>query len=565
MLEEFLLQVRRPGRYIGREWNASKKDFDAAAVKFALGFPDLYEVGMSNLGMRILYGLLNLRPDVTCERFFSPDADLENILKEKHLSITSLESQRDLSEFDLIGITLPSELCYTNILNLLELAFLPLKSCERDNRYPLVIGGGPCAMNPEPLHEFFDLFVIGEGEEAIVEIIDIYSANAAEYKKGVISKGELLSRLSSVSGVYIPGLEPAQTKVSKRIVKDLDASFFPKEWLVPYVQIIHDRITLELMRGCPNRCRFCQARSQYYPLRLRKPDNLCVLAGEAYKNTGYDEISLAGLSVSDYPKIGELSGRLMELFKDKGVSLSLPSIKAKSYVGNLSSIIAKVKKTGLTFAPEAGSERLRRMLAKDFNEDDFFSALRESFKSGYQRVKLYFMIGLPTEKVEDLDAIINFSARVSELRREVSGRPAVVNMSVNALIPKPHTPFQWFKMEGPEAIKEKQDYLKSICKNRRLELNFHNRQMSFIEAILSRGDRKLSPVVLNAFKNGAKFDAWSDHFSFDAWSKAFASCGIDPQDYISEKSENEGLAWDFIDFGISKEELLDEFKKIIDI
>ncbi|MCX5710826.1 MAG: radical SAM protein [Candidatus Omnitrophica bacterium] len=319
------------------------------------------------------------------------------------------------------------------------------------------------------------------------------------------------------------------------------------------------------MRGCPNRCRFCQARSQYYPLRIRKPDNLCAIAEETYKNTGYDEISLAGLSVSDYPKIEELSSRLMELFKDKGVSLSLPSIKAKSYVGNLSSIIARVKKTGLTFAPEAGSERLRQILAKDFNEDDFFSALRESFKAGYQRVKLYFMIGLPTEKVEDLDAIISFSTKVSELRREVSSRPAVVNISINALIPKPHTPFQWFKMEGPDAIKEKQDYLKKICKNRRLELNFHNRQMSFIEAILSRGDRKLSPVVLQAFKNGAKFDAWSNHFSFDAWSKAFASSGINPEDYISEKSENDRLAWDFIDFGLSKEELLGEFKKIIDM
>jgi radical SAM family uncharacterized protein len=563
MLDDSLLQVRRPAQYIGREWNSANKDFDTARIKFALCFPDLYEVGMSNLGIRILYGLLNRQPHIACERFFSPDIDLEKILRSENLSITSLESQRRLAGFDLIGVSLPSELCYTNVLNLLDLGFIPLKSAERDNRYPLVVGGGPCAVNPEPMHEFFDLFLVGEGEDAVLDIINIYDQNSAAYKESRLSKTGLLAKLSAIPGVYVPSLKGPQTKVRKRIVNDFDSSFFPKDWMVPFAQIIHDRITLEIMRGCPNRCRFCQARSQYYPLRIRKPDTVCDTAAEAYRLTGYDEISLAGLSVSDYPGIEELSSRLLALFKDKGVSLSLPSVKARSYVGNLSSIIAKVKKTGLTFAPEAGSQRLRESLAKDFNEEDFFKALREAYKSGYQHVKLYFMIGLPGENADDLEAIIRFSAKVSELRREVSGRPAEVNISINALIPKPHTAFQWFKMCCPDEIRAKQDYIKKINKNRRLRLNFHNRHIGYIEGILARGDRSLSRVILHAFRAGAKFDAWADRFSLSAWLEAFGACGITADDYLKEKSAQDALPWDFIDTGLNKEELLAEFEKII--
>jgi radical SAM superfamily enzyme YgiQ (UPF0313 family) len=565
MPEDILLQVRRPAQYIGREWNAPARDFGSADIRIAMCFPDLYEVGMSNLGIRILYGLLNRRPKAACERFFSPDTDLEKILRESGRSIASLESQSKLSDFDLVGISLPSELCYTNVLNILDLGLIPLKSAERDNRFPLIIGGGPCTLNPEPMHEFFDLFLVGEGEDALLEIVDTYEGLHSAYKDSKVSKTELLARLSGIPGVYIPSLKGSRTRIMKRTVKDLDSAYFPKEWLVPYTQIIHDRVTLEIMRGCPNRCRFCQARTQYFPFRIRKPESICALAAETYKLTGYEEVSLTGLSVSDYPGIEALSCRLMELFEGRGVGLSLPSMKARSYAGGLSAIIAKVKKTGLTFAPEAGSQRLRECLAKDFNEDEFFDALRKAYESGYRRVKLYFMIGIPGENEEDLDEIIRFSTRVSELRREVSGRPAEVNVSINTLIPKPHTAFQWAGMSSPEEIKNKQDYLKSKNRNRRLKLNFHDRHAAFIEGVLSRGDRCLSRVILEAFKSGARFDAWSSHFSFPRWLEAFASCGVCAEGYLKEKSPEGDLPWDFIDPGLSKGELAAEFKKIVAI
>ena len=581
-LTDFLLQVKRPAQYIGREWNASKKDFDKAGVTFVLSFPDLYEVGMSNLGLRIIYGILNSIPDVACERIFSPGIDMEAILRSNNQSILSLESQKKLVEFDLAGFSLGSELCYTNVLNILELGGIPLKSSERGSEYPLVIAGGPCTLNPEPMHEFFDIFMIGEAEEAVVELVDIYRKHRSDFKSGKISKNALLLLFSQLEGIYIPSfyetketaeglleelklkIEGAPLKVSKRIVKDLNASFFPVEWILPYIQIIHDRITLEIMRGCPNRCRFCQARSLYYPLRIRKAQKVIELARQAYKNTGYEEISLGGLSVSDYPEIEEVSRCLLDEFKDEAISLSLPSIKARSYVGNLSSIIAKVKKTGLTFAPEAGTDKLRNLLLKDFNEQGFFRALEEAYTAGYQRVKLYFMIGLPFETDADLDAIVDFSQKVSDLRRKTAKGPAEVNISINTLIPKPHTAFQWFGMLSLEEMERKRSYLRSKIKNRRLKLNFHDSKTSILEGILSRGDIRLSNVVLRAFRKGAKFDAWSDHFDFQKWMDAFRDAGVDPYAYLNEKQRNMPLPWDLLDIGIDKDSLEREFNKLIE-
>ena len=581
-LTDFLLQVKRPAQYIGREWNASKKEFDKANVRFALSFPDLYEVGMSNLGLRIIYGILNAIPDVACERFFSPGIEMEGLLRSNNQSILSLESQKKLDEFDLAGFSLGSELCYTNVLNILELGGIPLKSSERGSNYPFVIAGGPCTLNPEPMHEFFDIFMIGEAEEAVVELVDIYRKHKSDFKSGKISKSELLLLFSRLEGIYIPSfyetkesvdglleefkpkIEGAPLKVVKRIVKNLDASFFPVEWLVPYIQIIHDRITLEIMRGCPNRCRFCQARSLYYPLRIRKAGKVMELAKQAYKNTGYEEISLGGLSVSDYSEIEEVSRCLLDEFKNEAVSVSLPSIRARSYVGNLSSIIAKVKKTGLTFAPEAGTDKLRNLLLKDFNEEDFFRALEEAYGAGYQRVKLYFMIGLPFETDADLDAIVDFSLKVSELRRKVVKGPAEVNISINTLIPKPHTAFQWFGMLTLQEIERKHDYLRNKIKNRRLKLNFHNSQISILEGILSRGDRRLSAVILSAFKKGAKFDAWSDHFDFQKWMDAFQDSGVEPYSYLNERQRDALLPWDLLDVGVDKDSLEREFNKLIE-
>lgn len=575
-----MLQVNRPARYIGREWNLPRKDFSNSEVKFALVFPDLYEIGMSNLGVRIIYSILNSIQYVSCERFFSCAEDMENILRSSGRQMLSLESGKELREFDMIGFSLASELDYTNVLNVLELGSVPLKSSLRGPGHPLIIGGGPCVLNPEPMHDFFDLFVIGEAEGLILELVEAYRKHKEKFRTGKISKEELMLIFSQIEGVYVPSLyevsygsaggieefrprvQGAPRRIKKRLVEDLDHAHFPSDWLVPYIQIIHDRITIEVMRGCPNRCRFCQARTQYFPFRQKSVATILNLACQAYRQTGYEELSLGGLSVSDYPHIEELLQRLVDLFRAKAVSISLPSIKAKGLVGNLSGLIAGIKKTTLTFAPEAGTKKLRDALAKDFQEEEFFRALEESFASGYQHVKLYFMTGLPMEEEDDLDGIIDLSNRVSELRRKIAGVPANVNISIGTLIPKPHTPLQWSKMQDLENIKYKQDYLKSRIKNRRLRLSFHNRYMSFLEGVLSRGDRRLSRVIYSSFRKGAKFDAWDNHFNFEKWQEAFRESGIDPNFYLKARLTDEFLPWDFIDTGIDKDILLGEFKRV---
>lgn len=567
----------KPARYIGQEWNLPKKDFNCARIKFALCFPDLYELGMSNLGIRILYAILNNIPDVLCERVFACAPDMEHQLRQNHLELSCLESGRPLREFDMIGFSLGSELTYTNVLNVLDLGSVPLQSFLRDHTHPLVIGGGPCVVNPEPIHDFFDLFVIGEAEEVIVQIIDTYRMHKEKFKSAKISKQELLFIFSQIQGVYVPSLyevtygpqgrikefrpkvEGVPNKVKKCFVSDLDKAFFPKDWLVPYIQIIHDRISLEIMRGCPNTCRFCQARHQYYPYRQRGVEALLDLAQETFKRTGYEEISLSGLSVSDYANIEALLKNLIDTFKPEGVSISLPSIRPKTVVGNLSSLIASVKKSTLTFAPEAATERLRKILAKEFDMSEFLQVIRQAYQNGYRHLKLYFMIGLPYEEDEDLDGIIDFSTLVSEERRGIARSAAEVNISINALIPKPHTPLQWFKMQDLEVIRRKQDYLKKKIRNRRLNFSFHNCYMSFLEGVFSRGDRRLSPVILSAFRRGARFDGWENYFVFDNWVQAFREAGIDPQFYLQKKSEEEILPWDFLDLGIDKDRLIDEY------
>lgn len=581
-MEEFLLQIHRPGQYTGGEWNVSRNDLQAAAIRFALCFPDLYEIGMSNLGIRILYGLLNNQPDIACERFFSPEPDLEGILRSNKRPLCSLESRRPLKDFDIAGFSLGSELLFTNVLNILDLSGIPLKSAKRGNDFPLVVGGGPATLNPEPMHEFFDFFVIGEAEELILEITQVYKKRKEEYKAEKISKTDLLLEMAALEGVYVPSfyevsygqdgsvsafypvVKGAPEVIKKRFVKDFSKAYFPVEWLVPYVQVVHDRITMELMRGCPNQCRFCQARTQYFPFRLRDKEKILTLAQETYRRTGYEEISLGGLSVSDYPYIEELSAQLISCFKERAVSISLPSIKAKTSVGHLSRVLAGIKKTGLTFAPEAGSPRLRGALAKNFDEDQFFGVLGQAYASGYQHVKLYFMIGLPGEEKSDLDALVDFCVRVSEARKKTGKGAAFVNISINTLIPKPHTAFQWLAMEGMEAIKEKQEYVRTQFKKyHKLEASFHNLQMSFLEGVFSRGNRLLSQAVQQAFERGARFDAWSNYFYYQRWEETFREKGIDPCSYLKEKSLGARLAWDHIDIGIPKESLYQEFKKVV--
>jgi len=583
MLNDILSQVHKPAQYIGSEWNVSKKDFASSGIRVALGFADLYEVGMSNLGLRIIYGLLNEIPDTCCERFFYPEADMQAILKEKGMPLFSLESQRGLNEFDIIGFSLGSELNYSNVLGILELSGLPLESSSRSHDYPLVIGGGPCCLNPEPMHEFFDLFLIGEAEEAVVEFLNSYRRFKEDFKSGRMPKEELLKELSGIEGIYAPSLyDPVYSaqgeflelkprfkclpqRIKKRIIRDLDSAYFPRNWPVPYIQIIHDRFSVELMRGCPNHCRFCQARSQYFPFRIREKGKILELALSIYKCSGYEELSLAGLSVSDYPQLEELVSRLNAAFNGQEVGISLPSIKAKSIIGNISGLIAKTKKTGLTFAPEAGTKKMRQALAKDFSEEEFFQAISEAYASGYQHLKLYFLIGLPNESKEDLDGIIDFANAASGLKKKIAGPAAQINISINGLIPKPHTPLQWLAMENMESLKEKEDYLRQRNRNKRLKLSFHNRQMGFLEGILSRGDRRLSRVIRRAYLNGANSDAWSSCFSLEKWLSAFTAEGVNPEDYLKKISVDSALPWDFIDTGIDKKYLIEEFNKSIAI
>jgi radical SAM family uncharacterized protein len=594
MLDDILLQVNKPAQYIGGEWNVSQKDFAKSNIRFALCFPDLYEVGMSNLGLRIIYALLNSIKDVCCERFFAPALDMEKIMRGQDRQILSLENKKKLRDFDIVGFSLGYELNYTNVLNILDLGNINLSAVLRTPAEPIVIAGGPCVINPEPLHDFFDVFIIGEAEEIILELLDLYRRYKDDFKSGKISRQDLMVIFSQLEGVYCPSLYDVKydasgrldsfipkfsavpAKIKKRYVKNLNNACFPLDWLLPYIQIIHDRISLEIMRGCPNRCRFCQARTQYFPFRQRDPENILRIAKGLYANTGYEEISLAGLSVSDYQHIEELVSRLIEMFKKNAVSVSLPSIKAKDLVGNLSSQIATVKKTGLTFAPEAASERLREVLAKDFDSAGFFQALEQAFSQGYQRVKLYFTIGLPFEEEQDLQAIVDLAQEVSRLRKKADSPtqsdrflpgnkrkgPAQVNISVNTLIPKPHTPFQWLPMPNIEAITQKQLYLRQKMRhNKNLKLNVHNPQMTILECILSRGDRRLSKVLLRVFQKGARFDAWESHFMFSRWQETFCECGIDPDFYLLARSTDEKLPWDFIDLGISKESLIKEFEE----
>ncbi|RKY31158.1 MAG: TIGR03960 family B12-binding radical SAM protein [Candidatus Omnitrophota bacterium] len=591
MLEDILLQVEKPGRYIGSEWNIAKKDFDKCDVKFALCFPDLYELGMSNLGIRIIYGLLNSLPGVVCERFFSCWTDMENVLRRNKKQIFSLESKKGLGEFDLVGFSLGSELTYTNVLNILDLGAIPLEAVSRDRNFPLIIGGGPCVMNPEPLHDFFDLFIIGEAEEVLPELVGAYRKSMDKYKSGKLSKTELLIMLTQIEGVYAPLLYEVSynpegkiekfaakfsrvpAKVKKRFISDLNKVYFPQDWLLPYIQVVHDRITIEIMRGCPNSCRFCQARSQYFPYRLRGLDKILELTKRAYSSCGYEEVSLCGLSVSDHPQVVELLKKLTKSFQSKGISVSLPSIQPRSYAGELSALIATVKKTGITFAPEAATPRLLKILNKNFKFEDFFMALEEAYLSGYRNIKLYFMVGLPFEEREDLDGIIALAGKVSEIRRGIKPRnlpgknittgAAWVNLSINTLIPKPHTSFQWLGMPGIDKMISKYNYLKRQIKNKKIKLNFHNPFMSYLECVLSRGDRRLSRVISAAFKKGARFDSWPEIFKFEVWQEAFLETGISADFYLKERSLEEILPWDFLNIGITKEQLIRDYQDLL--
>ncbi len=546
--KELLLSVTKPARYIGAEIGAVSKDLSKVDVKVCLCFPDTYEIGMSHMGMRVLYDVINRRDDCVAERVFSPWLDMEDRLKSNGIALFSLESKLPVKDFDVLGFSLQYELSYTNVLNILSLSGIPLKSSERDEVYPLVIAGGACALNPEPMANFIDLFVIGEAEEAILEIMNMIKEHKRLGKK---DKSGLLEKLMMIEGVYVPSHIDRNKKISKRFVLDLDTSLDFKYWVVPYIETVHDRLTIEIMRGCPNSCKFCQARCSFYPLRFVSADKVLETARRLYRQTGYDEISLLSLSSSDHPQLKEIVERLQEEFEGKGVSISLPSLRAKSYIGELSKVFASVRKTSLTFAPEAATERLRKEIGKDIELSELFTVAEQAYMSGYRLLKLYFMIGLPTENEQDVDSIVDLAYELSILKKKIDHHPAQINLSISNFIPKPHTCFQRSPMESMEVLLHKQERLRSLFKKRKgaLRPSFHDVRSSFMEAVLARGDRNLSKVILAAFENGAKFDSWNNLFNFSVWQNAFSATGIDPQSYLKERSGSEPLPWDFIDLG----------------
>jgi radical SAM family uncharacterized protein len=555
ILSEILNKVEKPAVYIGGEYNSILKDHSKIEVKFALVFPDLYEIGMSHLGLQILYYLLNSKDYILAERVFSPRIDMESFLRKYKIPLFTLESKTPLKNFDVLGFSLMYEMCYTNVLNIISLAQLPLKAEEREETFPLIIAGGTCCYNPEPLKKFFDLFVIGEGEEVIIEIAELIRIS----KREKISKFELLKELSKIEGVFVPFFKTKE-KIKKRIVYDLENSFYPTKQIVPYVEIVQDRINLEIFRGCVGGCRFCQAGIIYRPKRIRSPEKIITLIKEILKNTGYEEVSLLSLSTSDYPELENLCKELLKIFKPKGISLSLPSLRPASFTFELAKIINSLKKTGVTFVPEAGTERMRKIINKNIKEESLLKAVTYISKLGWLSFKLYFMIGLPRESKEDLLGIVKL---IKELLKTIDSIPAnkirKINVSISSFIPKPHTPFQWERENSIEEIKEKQKEI--FIKDKRVSLKFHSPELSFLEGVFSRGDEKLNSVLLQAHKLGCKFDSWSDFFNFKLWMEAFYKVGIEPKEYLKEKNLEEALPWDYIDCGVSKKFLQMEREK----
>ena len=576
---ELIKQVQKPGRYIGEEYNAVKKDWAQPFLRVLLAFPDMYEVGMSYLGMRILYGILNERKDVVCERVFAPWPDMETLLRKHACPIFGLESKKPIKEFDIIGFSFAFELNYTNALNILDLGGVPMRSRDRGDGDPLVMAGGPSCYNPEPMADFIDAFVIGDGEEAIVDIVEVckrFVDTGHRTQKRIRDRKGLLKELATIDGVYVPSLydveyatdgtihyfKPqatgAPSRVKKRLVKDLDSAYYPVKQIVPHIQIVHDRIVLEIMRGCAHLCKFCQAGATCLPGRERSVEKILELATSVYKNTGYEEISLISLSSGDHSRITEVFARLNSVFRDKAVSISMPSLRIEDITDKLPQLMREVRKAGLTFAPESGSERLRKFINKNIAIEKLRSTVLEAYRLGWNRIKLYFMIGLPTETENDLLETIALAEELSNMRRQVGRGPGFIAASITAFVPKPHTPFQWYGMEPRSVIEARQIFLKTHnpAKNK-VKLDFHNLDTSLLESVFSRGDRRLGQVVAKAWEMGARLDSWGEFFNSALWTRAFTECGISPDFYSHRaRSYEEILPWDFIDVGISKGQLM---------
>lgn len=578
-VERLLPHVQKPARYTGGELNSVVKDANKVKLRYAFCFPDSYEIGMSHLGMKILYSLVNERDDAWCERVFAPWVDMEEEMRKNHVPLFALESGDALDKFDLIGFTLQYELSYSNVLNMLDLGNIPLRSKDRTSLTPIVVGGGPCACNPEPLADFFDIFLPGEGEEVTNELIDLL----IEHKEKGSAKLEFLREAAKIEGVYVPAFydvayhedgtiasvtpkETAPARVKKRIISDLDSVYYPDKFVVPFVDIVHDRAVTEVFRGCIRGCRFCQAGFIYRPIREKKSETVNRQAKCLCETTGYDEVSLCSLSTSDYSQVEKLIPDMLSWAVPEKINVSLPSLRVDNFSEELMEELKKVRKSGLTFAPEAGTQRLRDAINKNVTEEEVLHTSAQAFRGGWTAVKLYFMMGLPTETLDDIAGIAELAQKVvNEFYKnpdKPKGKGVTVSVSVASFVPKPFTPFQWEPQDTMEQLVEKQKYLLENVHTHKIQVSWHQSQTSFLEGVFARGDRKLCDVIESAWRKGCKFDGWDEFFLFDKWTEAFKECGVDPSFYSNRRRDfNEILPWDHLDYGIRKEFLIAENKK----
>jgi len=577
--EKHLLEIQKPGRYVGGELNSVIKDKNNIDVRFAFCFPDTYEIGMSHLGMKILYSQFNSRDDIWCERVFAPWVDAEKIMVENDIPLFALESHDPIKGFDFVGFTLQYELSFSNVLNMLNLAQIPLKTKERtDWSTPVIVAGGPCACNPEPLADFIDIFFLGEGEEVDLEVIDLYKKAKASGK----SKHEFLRMAAQIEGVYVPSLykvsynpngtiskieneDCAPHTIKKRIIKDLNKSYYPDKFVVPFVEIVHDRAVQEIFRGCIRGCRFCQAGYIYRPVREKSAETSNAQAKAICESCGYEEVSLSSLSTSDYREIKKLLEKMLKWSEPEKISIALPSLRIDNFPKELLDKVQSVRKSSLTFAPEAGTQRLRDVINKNITEEEVLSTCKMAFESGYTAVKLYFMLGLPTETNEDLEGMAQLAQKVVDLYysnpARKKGKPVNVSISVATFVPKPFTPFQFEPQVTLDEIVSKQEHLLRSVTSKKISVSYHASNISFLEGVFARGDRRLGAVLEKAVEKGVKFDGWDECFKFDEWMEAFDECGIDATFYSSRKREyDEIMPWEHLDYGVTKDFLIKENK-----